>query len=352
MFLRALTSALAIVLVVNPPSGASEVRTWTDASGNFQVEATFVALESGAIKLQKQDGRTIRVELERLSQTDREYVREVEQDRMAGDHGGTLIFATTGVGLDPDKAVQNAFSSAIEQTMGVLVEAETVVENDKLIQDKVLTFSRGFVQEYEVLRQWEDNGLNHARIKAKVSVGRLVEKLKAHSIAVKDLPGERMARQVKHDVQSEGDAAEMFRRVMQDFTMQKMLAVTIADGPEVVEKDELQAKLRVQVELTPYTEQWKAFYDSIQPLLSKVATQKTVLSSKMRPAPGFRKFQIPREQWPKYDRIDGPGRRIFLLQRMNATGSQTFWEVFMVPKVDRRRGYCRIHADRVERSSR
>ena len=49
----------------------------------------------------------------------------------------------TGVGTDPDKAVQNAFSQAIEQVVGVLVDADTVVKNDQLIRDEVLTYSRG-----------------------------------------------------------------------------------------------------------------------------------------------------------------------------------------------------------------
>ena len=76
--------------------------------------------------------------------------------------------AVTGIGTDPDKAVQNAFSQAIEQTVGVLVDAESVVKNDQLIRDEVLTFSRGYVEKYDVVKRWEDGGLHHATIRATV----------------------------------------------------------------------------------------------------------------------------------------------------------------------------------------
>ena len=55
----------------------------------------------------------------------------------------------TGVGADPEQAKQNAFSAAIEQVVGVLVDAETIVKNDEVVRDEVLTFSRGYVNEFK-----------------------------------------------------------------------------------------------------------------------------------------------------------------------------------------------------------
>ena len=89
----------------------------------------------------------------------------------------------TGVGTDPDKAIQNAFSQAIEQTVGFLVDAETVVKNDQLIRDEILTYSRGYVEKYEVVKRWEEDGLHHATIRAVVARDKLVEKLTGMKIA-------------------------------------------------------------------------------------------------------------------------------------------------------------------------
>ena len=93
----------------------------------------------------------------------------------------------TGVGTDPEKAIQNAFSQAIEQAVGVLVDAETVVKNDQLIRDEILTYSRGYMEKYEVVKRWQEDGLHHATIRAVVARDKLVEKLRGMKIAVQEV---------------------------------------------------------------------------------------------------------------------------------------------------------------------
>jgi len=57
------------------------LRTWTDSTGKYQVEARLVAtLERGiVVRLLRADGRYVRVTFDRLSQADRLYV--LSQDR-------------------------------------------------------------------------------------------------------------------------------------------------------------------------------------------------------------------------------------------------------------------------------
>ncbi len=60
--------------------GAETLRTWTSADGRFQVEARFVQRDGERVRLQREDGNTINVELAALSDEDRQMVtsREVE----------------------------------------------------------------------------------------------------------------------------------------------------------------------------------------------------------------------------------------------------------------------------------
>ncbi len=55
----------------------SESRTWTDKSGRFRIEATFVSEESGAIKLMRKDGKPITIPLDKLSDPDQAFVRQM-----------------------------------------------------------------------------------------------------------------------------------------------------------------------------------------------------------------------------------------------------------------------------------
>ena len=51
------------------------MRTWTDASGGFSVEAELVAVVDGAVRLKRKDGSKISVPLDRLSAADREFLQ-------------------------------------------------------------------------------------------------------------------------------------------------------------------------------------------------------------------------------------------------------------------------------------
>lgn len=53
----------------------SEWRTWTDDTGNHQVEAKFLRITGSAIVLKKKDGTEVTLDLNRLSSLDREWVQ-------------------------------------------------------------------------------------------------------------------------------------------------------------------------------------------------------------------------------------------------------------------------------------
>ncbi|CED82923.1 Src homology-3 domain [Phaffia rhodozyma] len=53
---------------------ANRVRTWHDKSGQFKVEAEFLGLKEGKIRLHKLNGVVIEVPLEKMSPEDREYI--------------------------------------------------------------------------------------------------------------------------------------------------------------------------------------------------------------------------------------------------------------------------------------
>jgi len=56
---------------------ADELRTWTDSSGQFQIKARLLGAKDGSVRLRREDGQTLTVALEKLSEEDREFVREV-----------------------------------------------------------------------------------------------------------------------------------------------------------------------------------------------------------------------------------------------------------------------------------
>ena len=63
------------------PGAAAQARLWTDSSGVYRVEATFVEqLGDGGVRLLRADNQTIvTVPLERLSPDDRQFVERIKQ---------------------------------------------------------------------------------------------------------------------------------------------------------------------------------------------------------------------------------------------------------------------------------
>ena len=57
---------------------AAQTREWTDSTGSFHLQAEYLGFDDGKVRLQKADGTVIAVPLERLSQADREFVRQTK----------------------------------------------------------------------------------------------------------------------------------------------------------------------------------------------------------------------------------------------------------------------------------
>jgi hypothetical protein len=52
------------------------LRTWTDTTGKFRIEAELVGVGAGVVELKKKSGETVRVPLAKLSTEDRRLVEE------------------------------------------------------------------------------------------------------------------------------------------------------------------------------------------------------------------------------------------------------------------------------------
>ena len=83
------------------------------------------------------------------------------------------VVIAEGVGATAEDAIKDAFRHAVRQVVGAVVDAETLIENDEIIEDKVLTYSDGFIKSYEevVGSKKVKDGLHRIKIKAQVERG-------------------------------------------------------------------------------------------------------------------------------------------------------------------------------------
>jgi hypothetical protein len=57
-------------------SAAPALRTWTDSTGQFTIEAELVKVEGGKVELKQKDGQHVAILVEKLSKEDQEFLAE------------------------------------------------------------------------------------------------------------------------------------------------------------------------------------------------------------------------------------------------------------------------------------
>lgn len=89
------------------------------------------------------------------------------------DDGTTVTLITTGTGSTKEEATKNALRDALEQTYGTFVSANTLVINDKLIKDEIVSISSGNIVKYEVV-SFIDSKPMIVTVEAVVSISNLI----------------------------------------------------------------------------------------------------------------------------------------------------------------------------------
>ena len=117
----------------------------------------------------------------------------------------------TGYGNTKDEALKSAFSDAVSQYIGVVVDSKSLAKNGKLIEDKILTFSNGYIGNYKILNASQRAGLWQVKIKALVKEQKILNKIKQEKISIENITNskQRYAKLVSQ-IKTKFDAEDIF----------------------------------------------------------------------------------------------------------------------------------------------
>ena len=312
-------------------SSQEEYRTWTDRSGKFHAEAILVEFTDRTVTLKKKDGTTVIVPLEHLSDADQYYVEAVEafssesrdeivapgsqrndssargDDTATDDEGvrtgargdastrsrarssyrtaarttarttvgssntqGTRQVVVDGVGATSEEALKDAFRKAVSEVMGSIMNAETQVENDRLLVDRILTLTDGFVDSYEEAgKAYVENGLVHRRIVA--TVGRdslLVACGRAESASV-DASG--LYAEVMTKLERRRNARALLRKTL-NMLPGALLQVQVG-RPPIEKLEDTTTALGIQLDIRVDPKKYEAFQDRMTKILRCLSKQ-------------------------------------------------------------------------------
>ena len=191
------------------------------------------------------------------------------------DKGKTQEVVGEGVGTSADLALKDAFRNAVRQVVGAYVDAETLVKNDELVEDKILTYSNGFIKTFSEIEGSKkvQGGIYRVKIKAVVETGSVIAKLKATNISIKEVDGKGLFAEVVSKMDSEKDAAALLKKSFEGFP-RSCLKIEVKGEPKLLEKSDTKATVLIQIEVSVDPKAYKAFSSKLQTVLEKLVIEK------------------------------------------------------------------------------
>jgi hypothetical protein len=178
------------------------------------------------------------------------------------------------MGTKEDEALKDAFRSAVSTVVGTVVDAETLIKNDEVISDQILTYSNGFIKTYEVLKsQTLENGLVQVRIKAIVEKRTLVAKLTKANVVVKDVDGKGLWATAVSQLDEQRKATQLLEKAFEGFPCNCIHAEVIGD-PTILSKNDNDATLQIRVRFRIDSSAYKQFSSRLCATLDAVSKKK------------------------------------------------------------------------------
>jgi len=187
--------------------------------------------------------------------------------------GGTYEVIAAGVGSTKETAIKDGLRDAVNQVVGILIISKDRVENDQLIESKVLTYCDGFVESYKLIGEpTKDGPLVKIRMKAIVRKGKLTDSLQSAGLSTREIDaGSMMGEAITVSTQKKS-AVEMTTELFDGFPSNVYKAEALTAFK--VSGDEDGIVIEVPVKVSIDLAKWKAWADKADKVLGAIALAK------------------------------------------------------------------------------
>ena len=191
----------------------------------------------------------------------------------------TVVIAG-GVGINAEKALLSALRNAVQQVVGVVVDAETLIKNEKVVKDEILDFSNGFVEKFEKIREEKnDDGLYEVTIKATVKRRQLIERLQKAKVFSGKVDGASLFGSAVTEMEAREKGAKLLEKALIDLNLPYSLldAEVVNSKPKIIDqtKTHISARwdIKIKVNLARYEK-------TVAPRLGQVLDEIAVIKEK------------------------------------------------------------------------
>ncbi len=176
-----------------------------------------------------------------------------------------------GVGANEEAAKRQAYRNAIQSAIGSMVLSETIVENDTLVQDKILSHSDGYVVKATPVGATRavEGGLVEVTMRVTVKSDQLKAKLKSENITMADMDGQSLFAQKKTKEEAKDNAAAILTEKLKNVPSGLLVATAFPDKAKQEAKGAM-VRLTVPVEVTVDKKKYKIFHNDFVKTVEKL----------------------------------------------------------------------------------
>jgi hypothetical protein len=152
----------------------------------------------------------------------------------------TNEITVTGIGTTLESAEKQALASAIRQAVGAYMDSKTIIENEEVIQDRILSVSNAFIEKYELIGQPKksSDGLIEIIILAKVKTNQVVQALKEQNLISGEVAGQNLWAEASTKVMNAQDGVAMLEAKIPEFIKNSVTITPLGkDGKPQFVKD-------------------------------------------------------------------------------------------------------------------
>jgi hypothetical protein len=203
-----------------------------------------------------------------------EHRAQVQKESQSGLQ--TKQITVTSLGASPEGAEKQAITDAVRQAVGTYIDANTLVQNEEVVRDRILSVSNGFVKEYKPTApaRKRDDGLYEITIIATIESNQVVQALKEMNLISSEIAGQNLWAEASTKLKNSNDSLEFLNEKLPDF-IKSLIKLDLIDESGKITKSinpVIQTQNGDQVTATWFVKlsvDQKTYFKSFAPILVK-----------------------------------------------------------------------------------
>lgn len=241
---------------------------------------------------------------------------------------------STGLGMTEEAARREAYRNAVQSVIGAMVVAETIVQNNELVRDKVLSHSDGYISKAAQVGAARpvEGGLVEVTMRVTVKSDRLKAKLQDENITVSTLDGAVLFEAALKQLEEQERAVAAFGALLKPLPAALVRAEATTQGAEQKFSGKV-AQLTLPVSVSVDMQAYDQLVQKLHEALGNMGYKRIQLSLGLSREGGLHTQGLLQKAGGEQKTSDGePLYLLGICELIQPEANTSRWSLYFVPK--------------------